>query len=242
MLSGSAFNALLKTLEEPPAHVVFILATTELHKLPATIISRCQRFDFRRITTEVLKNHLLRIARAEEIELDDSAADLALIYDFDSSWAYHAKSMLFPSDFGPKGSALTYPNYIEHPVYRAIFPHASRVRITPTAAGCDECRVVIAPRHIVWTKDFEDSVLAYIENGGTFLCDTDIFKKNEDNAYLEAQPRLITEVFGLPADLPVEDAAFTEAREVTYGKGKAVMVSRKLDVEAWDALLQKYYK
>ena len=76
MLSQSAFNALLKTLEEPPAHVVFILATTELHKLPATIISRCQRFDFRRITTEVLKNHLLRIAEAEGIDLREDAAIL----------------------------------------------------------------------------------------------------------------------------------------------------------------------
>lgn len=74
MLSPSAFNALLKTLEEPPEHVVFILATTELHKLPATIISRCQRFDFRRITTEVLKNHLLRIAEREGIEITESAA------------------------------------------------------------------------------------------------------------------------------------------------------------------------
>ena len=76
MLSTSAFNALLKTLEEPPEHVVFILATTELHKLPATIISRCQRFDFRRISSDVLKNHLLRIADAEGIEIDESAAFL----------------------------------------------------------------------------------------------------------------------------------------------------------------------
>ena len=74
MLSTSAFNALLKTLEEPPEHVVFILATTELHKLPATIISRCQRFDFRRISTEVLKNHLLRIASQEGIEITEGAA------------------------------------------------------------------------------------------------------------------------------------------------------------------------
>ena len=74
MLSVSAFNALLKTLEEPPEHVVFILATTELHKLPATIISRCQRFDFRRITTEVLMDRLLYIAKNEEIELDRDAA------------------------------------------------------------------------------------------------------------------------------------------------------------------------
>ena len=76
MLSASAFNALLKTLEEPPEHVVFILATTELHKLPATIISRCQRFDFRRITTEILKNHLLDIAKAENIEITESAANI----------------------------------------------------------------------------------------------------------------------------------------------------------------------
>lgn len=74
MLSGSAFNALLKTLEEPPAHVVFILATTELHKLPATIVSRCQRFDFRRIATSVLAARLTYIANEEKIMLQDGAA------------------------------------------------------------------------------------------------------------------------------------------------------------------------
>ncbi len=73
MLSGSAFNALLKTLEEPPAHVVFILATTELHKLPSTIVSRCQRFDFRRIATDVLTARLSHIADKEEIEYDADA-------------------------------------------------------------------------------------------------------------------------------------------------------------------------
>lgn len=73
MLSGSAFNALLKTLEEPPAHVVFILATTELHKLPSTIVSRCQRFDFRRITTAVLTERLAHIADSEGIEYDVEA-------------------------------------------------------------------------------------------------------------------------------------------------------------------------
>ena len=73
MLSGSAFNALLKTLEEPPAHVVFILATTELHKLPSTIISRCQRFDFRRITTDVLCNRLAHISDSEGIAYETEA-------------------------------------------------------------------------------------------------------------------------------------------------------------------------
>ena len=73
MLSGSAFNALLKTLEEPPSHVVFILATTELHKLPSTIISRCQRFDFRRITTQVLTDRLSYISDSEGIEYEPEA-------------------------------------------------------------------------------------------------------------------------------------------------------------------------
>ena len=74
MLSASAFNALLKTLEEPPEHVIFILATTELQKLPATIISRCQRFDFRRISTDVLVNRLTYIAKEEGITLDAESA------------------------------------------------------------------------------------------------------------------------------------------------------------------------
>lgn len=74
MLSTSAFNALLKTLEEPPEHVVFILATTELYKLPATIISRCQRFDFRRISVNILANRLHYIADKEGIVLDNDAA------------------------------------------------------------------------------------------------------------------------------------------------------------------------
>ena len=76
MLSGSAFNALLKTLEEPPEHVIFILATTELQKLPATIISRCQRFDFRRITIPVLTERLMKIADAEGFNVDGEAARL----------------------------------------------------------------------------------------------------------------------------------------------------------------------
>ncbi len=74
MLSSGAFNALLKTLEEPPSHVIFILATTELHKLPATIISRCQRFDFRRIKANVITERLMHIASEENIGLESDAA------------------------------------------------------------------------------------------------------------------------------------------------------------------------
>ncbi len=74
MLTEQAFNALLKTLEEPPQHVIFILATTEVHKLPATIISRCQRFDFYRISPEIIADRLCYIASQEGITLTDDAA------------------------------------------------------------------------------------------------------------------------------------------------------------------------
>lgn len=76
MLTVSAFNALLKTLEEPPAHVVFILATTEVHKLPATILSRCQRFDFRRIEAERICERIQYIADKEGLTVSDGAASL----------------------------------------------------------------------------------------------------------------------------------------------------------------------
>ena len=77
MLSKQAFNGLLKTLEEPPEHVVFIFATTEIRKVPVTVLSRCQRFDLRRVDQEVLRTHFARIAKAEAVEAEDAA--LALI-------------------------------------------------------------------------------------------------------------------------------------------------------------------
>lgn len=76
MLSTSAFNALLKTLEEPPAHVIFILATTEIRKVPVTILSRCQRFDLTRVPVDTLKKHFAWIAEQEKITLTDGANEL----------------------------------------------------------------------------------------------------------------------------------------------------------------------
>lgn len=73
MLTESAFNALLKTLEEPPSHIVFILATTEVHKLPATILSRCMRFDFHLITDDVLIKQLKNIFAKEGIKCEEDA-------------------------------------------------------------------------------------------------------------------------------------------------------------------------
>jgi len=76
MLSTSAFNALLKTLEEPPAHIIFVLATTEIHKIPATILSRCQRFDFRRISQNAIVDRLEHICQNEGIETDPQTLGL----------------------------------------------------------------------------------------------------------------------------------------------------------------------
>ncbi len=76
MLTDSAFNALLKTLEEPPKHIIFILATTEVHKLPQTILSRCVRFDFRLVSVKELMAHLEKIFKREKIECDEESLKL----------------------------------------------------------------------------------------------------------------------------------------------------------------------
>jgi len=79
MLSKGAFNALLKTLEEPPKHAIFILATTEIHKIPATIISRCQRFDFRRLKVSEIKERLEKIAKQEKVKVEKGVLDFVAI-------------------------------------------------------------------------------------------------------------------------------------------------------------------
>lgn len=76
MLSNQAFNALLKTLEEPPSHIIFVFATTEIHKVPQTILSRCQRFDFKRISNDDIKSRLNFVAEKENIQLENEAAEL----------------------------------------------------------------------------------------------------------------------------------------------------------------------
>ena len=77
-LSNPAFNALLKMLEEPPEHVVFVMCTTEPHRLPATVVSRCQRFEFRRLTPQLLSEHITHVASAEKINIEDAAVALVV--------------------------------------------------------------------------------------------------------------------------------------------------------------------
>lgn len=111
MLSTGAFNALLKTLEEPPPYVIFILATTEVHKIPITVLSRCQRYDFRRISIETLSDRLKELTSAEQIAAQDRA--LAYIAKAADGSMRDALSLLDQCVAFHYGKELTYDNVLE---------------------------------------------------------------------------------------------------------------------------------
>lgn len=111
MLSIGAFNALLKTLEEPPSYVIFILATTEVHKIPITILSRCQRYDFKRISLETIAGRLLQLTEAEHIETEDKA--LMYIAKAADGSLRDALSLLDQCVAFHYGKLLTYENVLD---------------------------------------------------------------------------------------------------------------------------------
>lgn len=111
MLSIGAFNALLKTLEEPPSYVIFILATTEVHKIPITILSRCQRYDFKRISIDTIAGRLAELTQAEQIDVDDRALRyVARAADDSMRDALSLLDQCVAFHFGEK---LTYDNVLE---------------------------------------------------------------------------------------------------------------------------------
>lgn len=111
MLSIGAFNALLKTLEEPPSYVIFILATTEAHKIPITILSRCQRYDFKRISLETIADRLRELVKAEQIEVEDKA--LMYVAKAADGSLRDALSLLDQCIAFHYGRLLTYENALE---------------------------------------------------------------------------------------------------------------------------------
>lgn len=111
MLSAGAFNALLKTLEEPPAYVIFILATTEAHKIPITILSRCQRYDFRRITIDTISSRLIELMKEEQIEVEEKA--IRYIAKTADGSMRDALSLLDQCIAFFFGQTLTYDNVLE---------------------------------------------------------------------------------------------------------------------------------
>lgn len=111
MLSQGAFNALLKTLEEPPAYIIFILATTEVHKIPVTILSRCQRYDFKRITLDTIADRLMDLMKREEIEVEEKA--IRYVAKAADGSMRDALSLLDQCISFYLGKTLTYENVLE---------------------------------------------------------------------------------------------------------------------------------
>jgi DNA polymerase-3 subunit gamma/tau len=134
MLTKEAFNALLKTLEEPPAHVLFIFATTEMHKLPATILSRCQRFEFRRIPVDHIRTNLRSIAEAEGIRMDDEA--LLLVARRGDGSLRDAQS-IFDQVIALCGTEVTYASILEalHIVDQEVYFRVTDLIGAQDAAG-----------------------------------------------------------------------------------------------------------
>ena len=113
MLSTGAFNALLKTLEEPPSYVIFILATTEVHKIPITVLSRCQRYDFRRITVDTIADRLKELTDAEGMAVEDRA--LRYVAKAGDGSMRDALSLLDQCAAFHYGETLTYENVLDVP-------------------------------------------------------------------------------------------------------------------------------
>ena len=157
MLSVQAFNAFLKTLEEPPAYVVFILATTEPHKIPATILSRCQQYDFRRIGTNTIIERLNELCAGEGIQIEDRA--LAYIARKADGGLRDAISLLDRAEVAAEGEMLTYDGVLRSigAVDNDIFSKYLRLTINRDAGGIisliDE--IIMSGREISqFAKDF----------------------------------------------------------------------------------------
>ncbi len=138
MLSIGAFNALLKTLEEPPSYVIFILATTEVHKLPITILSRCQRYDFKRISIETIQNRMQTLIDAESVAVEEKA--LRYIAKMADGSMRDALSLLDQCIAFHLGKELTYDKVLDvlGAVDTGVFSHLLRQILERNVLGCIE--------------------------------------------------------------------------------------------------------
>lgn len=163
MLSIGAFNALLKTLEEPPPYVIFILATTEAHKIPITILSRCQRYDFKRITIETITEHLKILIGAEQIEVEDKA--LRYVARMADGSMRDALSLLDQCAAFHFGERLTYDHVLEvlgavdHGVFSRLFRAVIEERTLDCIKGIED--MIIQGREI---SQFVNDFIWYMRN------------------------------------------------------------------------------
>lgn len=228
MMSGSAFNALLKTLEEPPAYVVFILATTEFHKLPTTIVSRCQRFDFRRMTTDVIVERLMKISAVEGIDLtDDGAAMIARVSEggmrdavsllelcAGSRTTVNADLVFSTVGRGNKSSAYGMIEYLLASDYSAVFGALAEVVMKGAELSVFWQDLIEAYRDVIVVKN--------LNNPANYLDLTDAEQKRlEEIAKKYTMPRLLYHVSvleGALADLQRAGEAKRSVAEIALTK------------------------
>ena len=163
MLSTGAFNALLKTLEEPPSYVIFILATTEVHKIPITVLSRCQRYDFRRITVDTIADRLKELTDAEGMAVEDRA--LRYVAKAGDGSMRDALSLLDQCAAFHYGETLTYENVldvlgaVDNRVFRELFGALRNGQTTECILRLEE--MVIQGRELsLWVGD----VVGFLRN------------------------------------------------------------------------------
>lgn len=158
MLSIGAFNALLKTLEEPPSYVIFILATTEVHKIPITILSRCQRYDFKRISIDTITERLRELTEAEQIEVEEKA--LRYVAKAADGSMRDALSLLDQCAAFHFGEKLTYENVLEvlGAVDNSVFSKLFRAVQSGDAKGC----IVTIEEMIIQGRDLTQLVNDFV--------------------------------------------------------------------------------
>lgn len=174
MLSTSAFNALLKTLEEPPEYVIFILATTEAHKIPITILSRCQRYDFKHISIDTIKERLKELADIEKMEIEDKA--LRFIAKAADGSLRDALSLLDQCEAFSIGEPLTYDRTLEilGAVDTDVFSNMLRAIISEDTVSCME----LIEEMVSYGRDLSQFVIDF-----TWYLRNLLLLKTSENAY-----------------------------------------------------------
>ena len=197
MLSIGAFNALLKTLEEPPSYVIFILATTEVHKIPITILSRCQRYDFKRITIDTIADRLSELVAKENVEVEEKA--IRYIAKTADGSMRDALSLLDQAIAFHFGEVLTYEKVLNvlGAVDTAVFSNLLSNIISKNVLGCMEVieEIVMQGRELnQFTNDFlwylRNLLLVKTSQGGEGISVDEIIdttKENLDKLTQEAQ-------------------------------------------------------
>ena len=165
-------------------------------------------------------------------------ARVALLYDFDSSWAYWVDQ--WRGDL-PIPERQIYPKYIVEVVYRALFEHGLGVDIIFDPVNLERYDLIVAARQLVHKPDLEQALTGYVDQGGLLIATSDLFRRNEDNAWIECVTPAYPTLFGWKEeDFPEDSEKVDSWRSLTnqYGKGKATMLHCEAPIAAWKQVLK----